>query len=182
LAASYIIAEGPEGLYLIDQHAAHERIMYERMMAARELGAVASQALLDPVPVDVPVESAHLLQGDLEALHELGFDIEHFGSNTFLVRAVPALMVQDDIAAALREIVGDLEMGNAPLGKELEARVVRRVCKRMSIKGGRVLAYAEMAALVRDLEACASPRTCPHGRPTMIQIGVTQLEKEFGRI
>ena len=182
LAASYVIAEGPEGLYLIDQHAAHERIMYERMMAAREMGATASQALLDPTPVDVPAESAHLLEGDLPALHELGFEIDHFGGNTFLVRAVPAEMIQDDIAAALREIVADLEMGDAPLAKDIEARVVRRVCKRMAIKAGRVLTYAEMAALVRDLEACHSPRTCPHGRPTMIQIGVAQLEREFGRL
>ena len=182
LAASYVIAEGPEGLYLIDQHAAHERIMYERMMAAREMGAMASQALLDPTPVDVPAESAHLLEGDLPALHELGFEIDHFGGNTFLVRAVPAEMIQDDIATALREIVADLEMGDAPLAKDIEARVVRRVCKRMAIKAGRVLTYAEMAALVRDLEACHSPRTCPHGRPTMIQIGVAQLEREFGRL
>jgi DNA mismatch repair protein MutL len=182
LAASYIIAEGPEGLYLIDQHAAHERIMYERMMAAREMGATASQVLLDPAPVDVPAESAHLLEGSLTALHDLGFEIDHFGGNTFLVRAVPAEMIQDDIAAALREIVADLEMGDAPMAKDIEARVVRRVCKRMAIKAGRVLAYAEMAALVRDLEACNSPRTCPHGRPTMIQIGVAQLEREFGRL
>lgn len=182
LAASYIIAEGPEGLYLIDQHAAHERIMFERMMAARELGAVASQVLLDPAPVDVPADTVHLLADDLDMLRDLGFEIDHFGGNTFLVRAVPAAMVQDDIAAAVREIVADLEMGDAPLRKDLEARVVRRVCKRMSIKAGRVLTYTEMAALVRDLEACDSPRTCPHGRPTMIQIGVAQLEREFGRI
>ncbi len=182
LAASYIIAEGPEGLYLIDQHAAHERIMFERLMAARELGAVASQSLLDPLPVEIPADSAHLLQGDLDMLRELGFEIEPFGGNAFLVRAVPALMVQDDIAAALREIAADLEMGDAPLQKDLETRVVRRVCKRMSIKAGRVLTYAEMQALVRDLEACDAPRTCPHGRPTMIQIGVPQLEREFGRV
>jgi DNA mismatch repair protein MutL len=182
LAASYIIAEGPEGLYLIDQHAAHERVLYERMLTARELGAVTAQHLMDAQPVDIPADSAHLLEHDLELLHGLGFEIDHFGGNTFLVRAVPAVMVQDDVAAALREIVADLEMGNAPLRKDAEARVLRRVCKRMAIKAGRVLAYAEMAALVRDLEACESPRTCPHGRPTMIQIGVLQLEKEFGRL
>ncbi|HEY3291365.1 MAG TPA: DNA mismatch repair endonuclease MutL, partial [Anaerolineae bacterium] len=182
LAASFIIAEGPEGLYLIDQHAAHERVMFERLMAAREMGSVASQALLDPVPVDIPADSAHHLHGDLEVLQDIGFDIEHFGANTFLVRSVPAVMVQDDIAAALREIVADLEMGDAPLHKDMEARVVRRVCKRMSIKAGRVLTYVEMQALVRDLEACESPRTCPHGRPTMIQIGTAQLLREFGRL
>jgi DNA mismatch repair protein MutL len=182
LAATYIIAEGPEGLYLVDQHAAHERILWERMMAAREMGAITSQALLDPVTVDVPSDSAHLLEGELEMLRDLGFEIDHFGGNTFLARSVPAVMVQDDISAALREIVADLEMGQVPLRKDAEARVLRRVCKRMAVKGNHVLSYAEMAALVRDLESCESPRTCPHGRPTMIQIGVSQLEREFGRI
>jgi DNA mismatch repair protein MutL len=182
LAATYIIAEGPEGLYLIDQHAAHERVLFERVMAARELGQASSQALLDPAPVDVPADSARALEAELPMLQELGFHIDPFGGNTFLVRAVPAVMVQDDIAAALREIIADLEMGNAPLRQDEEARVLRRVCKRMAIKAGRVLAYPEMAALVRDLEACESPRTCPHGRPTMVQIGVAQLEREFGRV
>ncbi len=182
LAATYIIAEGPEGLYLVDQHASHERILFERLMAARELGQVPSQALLDPVPVDLPADSVHRLESDLDALQGLGFHIDHFGGNTFLARAVPAVMMQDDISAALREIVADLEMGDAPLRRDLEARVLRRVCKRMAIKAGRVLTYQEMAALIRDLEACESPRTCPHGRPTMIQIGVAQLEREFGRI
>jgi DNA mismatch repair protein MutL len=91
-------------------------------------------------------------------------------------------MQQDDIVAAVRQLVADLESGDAPLRKDLEARVLRRVCKRMAIKAGRVLSFAEMAALVRDLEACESPRTCPHGRPTMIQISTGQLEKEFGRL
>lgn len=182
LAESYILAEGPEGLYLIDQHAAHERVLWERLLAQHELGALPSQHLLDPVPVTVPAESASLLEGHLEMLRALGFEIEPFGSNTFLVRAVPALMIQDDIAAALREIVADLEMGEPVLRKDVEARVLRRVCKRMAIKAGRVLSFAEMQALVRDLEACESPRTCPHGRPTMIYVGLKQIEKEFGRL
>lgn len=181
LALTYIIAEGPEGLYLIDQHAAHERILFERMLAQRDLGEVASQPLLDPVPADVPLESAYRLEENLPVMRDLGFEIEHFGGKSFLVRSVPALMVQDDIVAAVRDIVADLETGDAPMRKDVEARVLRRVCKRMAIKAGRVLALPEMAALVRDLEACESPRTCPHGRPTMIQIGTGQLEKEFGR-
>jgi DNA mismatch repair protein MutL len=182
LALTYIIAEGPEGLYLIDQHAAHERVLFEKLLAERELGAVSSQALLDPAPVDIPADSAYLLEEQLPMLQDLGFEMDHFGGNTFLVRAVPALMQQDDITAALRQLVADLEVGDAPLRKDLEARVLRRVCKRMAIKAGRVLSFAEMAALVRDLEACESPRTCPHGRPTMIQISTGQLEKEFGRL
>ncbi|MCS6846886.1 MAG: DNA mismatch repair endonuclease MutL, partial [Anaerolineae bacterium] len=182
LAESYILAEGPEGLYLIDQHAAHERVLWERLLAQHELGALPSQHLLDPVPVTIPAESASLLEGQLDMLRDLGFEIEPFGGNTFLVRAVPSLMIQDDIAAALREIVADLEMGDAVLRKDLGARVLRRVCKRMAIKAGRVLSFAEMQALVRDLEACESPRTCPHGRPTMIYVGLKQIEKEFGRL
>ncbi|HQX10158.1 MAG TPA: DNA mismatch repair endonuclease MutL [Thermoflexales bacterium] len=182
LALAYVIAEGPEGLYLIDQHAAHERVLYERMLAQRELGPVVSQALLDPLPVQLPADSAWRVEENLLVLRDLGFDLEAFGANTWLVRAVPPMMAQDDIAAALREIAGDLESGDAPLRRDIEARILRRVCKRMAIKAGRVLALSEMQALVRDLEACESPRTCPHGRPTMLQIGVGQLEKQFGRL
>jgi len=182
LAQMYILAEGPEGLYLIDQHAAHERVLWERLMAQHARGELPSQALLDPVAVTLPAESANLLADQHDLLRALGFEIEPFGSNTFLVRSVPALMLQDDIAAALREIVADLETGEPVLRQALEARVLRRVCKRMAIKAGRVLSLAEMQALVRDLEACESPRTCPHGRPTMIYLGLKQLEKEFGRL
>ncbi len=181
LATTYILAEGPEGLYLIDQHAAHERILWERAMAQLDLGQVPSQALLDPIPVTVPVSSAHLLETHLETLRAIGFEIERFGNNTFLVRSVPAIMFQDDIAAAIREIVADLEEGDAVLQRDVEAKVLRRVCKRMAIKAGRVLSLAEMQALVRDLEQCESPRTCPHGRPTMIHISVATLANEFKR-
>ena len=90
------------------------------------------------------------------------------------MHSAPALMIQDDIPTALREIVADLEMGEAVL------RELRQVCKRTAIKSGRVLLLAEMRAFVRGLDACESPRTCPHGRPTMIYVGLKQLEKEFG--
>ena len=182
LAQTYILAEGPEGLYLIDQHAAHERVLWERLMAQHARGELPSQPLLNPVVVTLPAESANLLADQRDMLHGLGFEIEPFGSNAFLVRSVPALMIQDDISAALREIVADLETGETPLRRELEARVLRRVCKRMAVKAGRVLSLAEMQALVHDLEMCESPRTCPHGRPTMIYLGLKQLEKEFGRL
>jgi DNA mismatch repair protein MutL len=182
LAATYILAEGPEGLYLIDQHAAHERILFEKLLAQYDAGGVASQALLDPVSVDVPADAVALLDENSEALRQLGFEIDQFGGASFLVRAVPQLMAQDDIPAMLRDIAAQLESGDAPLRGEIEARVLRRVCKRMAIKAGRVLSFPEMQALVRDLEACESPRTCPHGRPTIIQIGMGQLEREFGRL
>jgi DNA mismatch repair protein MutL len=182
LAATYILAEGAEGLYLIDQHAAHERILFEKLLAQHDAGEVLSQALLDPVPVEVAADSVALLDAALETLRHLGFELDPFGGNTFLVRAVPQLMQQDDITAAVRDIVADLEQGDTPLRSEVEAKILRRVCKRMAIKAGRVLSFPEMQALVRDLEACASPRTCPHGRPTIIQIGVSQLEREFGRL
>ena len=182
LALTYIIAEGPEGLYLIDQHAAHERVLFERVMAQVDLGTVVSQPLLDPVPVEVPADSARVLDDQLPTLRDLGFDMDHFGGNTFLVRSVPSVMMQDDVAGSIREIVADIESSETPLRKDMEARVLRRVCKRMAIKAGRVLALAEMQALVRDLEACESPRTCPHGRPTIIQISSSALEKQFGRM
>jgi DNA mismatch repair protein MutL len=182
LAATYILAEGPEGLYLIDQHAAHERILFEKMLAQYDAGDIVSQALLDPQTVTVPADTAALLEMHLEELRTIGFEIDPFGGSTFLVRSVPQLMQQDDIATAVRDIVADLETGDQPLRAEVEAKLLRRVCKRMAIRAGRVLSLPEMQAIVRDLEACESPRTCPHGRPTMIQIGVQQLEREFGRL
>jgi DNA mismatch repair protein MutL len=99
-----------------------------------------------------------------------------------LVRAVPALLVKKDVGAVLDEIVADLQVGDEPLANELEARIVRRVCKQAAIKAGQGLDRQEMEELIRQLEACASPRTCPHGRPTMIHMTATQLAQQFGRL
>lgn len=181
IGGTYLVAEGPDGLYLIDQHAAHERVLFEKLMAQHEMKKVTSQALLNPEAVTVPPGAAKLLLEQLTVLNHFGFDVEEFGPNTFQVRAMPTLFTGSDPAAALRALVEDFEEDEAPLLDEVEARLAARVCKRMAVKGGQALTSEEQRALLTDLEACDSPRTCPHGRPTMIHLSVDMLERQFGR-
>jgi DNA mismatch repair protein MutL len=181
IGAAYLVAEGPDGLYLIDQHAAHERVLFEKLMAQHEQKNIPSQALLTPVVVELPPASARLLEEQLPVLHRFGFEVEPFGQNAFRVRAMPTLFARSDPAAALRALVEDFEEDESPLQNEIEARVAGRVCKRLAVKAGQVLSPEEQRALLNDLETCTSPRTCPHGRPTMIHLSVDLLERQFGR-
>jgi DNA mismatch repair protein MutL len=180
VATAYIVAEGPDGLYLIDQHAAHERILYERFMAQRE-DIVPSQALLEPKVVNLPSSEAHLLEEQLPILQRIGFRVEPFGPGAFIIRAIPTILEKMEPSAALRVLVEDFEEDEAPLEHEIEAKVIARVCKRAAVKAGQVLSPDEQKALLIDLEACQAPRTCPHGRPTMIHLSVALLERQFGR-
>jgi DNA mismatch repair protein MutL len=180
VASAFLVAEGPDGLYLIDQHAAHERILYEKFMDQKE-GAVPSQSLLEPVIVEIPPGQARLIEDQLISLTNLGFQVEIFGRGSFIVRAIPTLLSDMQPDAALRVLVEDFEEDETPLGEEAEAKIVARVCKRAAIKAGQVLSPDEQAALLRDLESCRAPRTCPHGRPTMIHLSVDLLERQFGR-
>jgi DNA mismatch repair protein MutL len=181
IGATYLVAEGPDGLYLIDQHAAHERVLFEKIMAQHAQKNIPSQALLTPVVVDLPRASAEILMAQLPILQQFGFDVEPFGTNAYQVRAVPNLFAKSDPAAALRALVEDFEEDETPLQNEIEARIAGRVCKRLAVKAGQVLSNDEQRALLSDLETCASPRTCPHGRPTMIHLSVDMLERQFGR-
>ncbi len=182
VGASYIITEGPDGLFLIDQHAAHERILYERFMTDRANEAIVSQGLVAGTAVHLSPSQATLLTENLGRLGNLGFQIEPFGPNAFMVRAVPAILIKLDPARALHAVVDDLERGDTPLQGHIEARIILRVCKTAAVKAGQILSPPEMEAMVRQLEACRSPHTCPHGRPTLIHLSVAQLAREFGRI
>jgi DNA mismatch repair protein MutL len=182
LGLMYIVAEGPDGMFLIDQHAAHERVLYERFMAEKANERIPAQALLEPVMIELTMEGSDLLEENLETLLSLGFDLEPFGGNTVLVRQVPAILVGDDIQALVEEMASDLQSGDEPLADEMEARLIRRVCKQAAIKAGQTLSRQEMDELIRQLESCASPHTCPHGRPTMIHMSASTLAHEFGRL
>lgn len=180
IAAAYLVAEGPDGLYLIDQHAAHERVLFERLMEER-VSAIASQALLQPVTVEFSAGEARMITDQLPILAELGFQVEEFGLNTFLVRALPQILTGIEPTAALRVLVEDFEEDERPLQEEQEAIIIARICKRAAVKAGKTLSVEEQAALLHDLEKCQAPRTCPHGRPTMIHLSVDLLERQFGR-
>ncbi|MBM3124812.1 MAG: DNA mismatch repair endonuclease MutL [Chloroflexi bacterium] len=181
IGATYLVAEGPDGLYLIDQHAAHERVLFEKLMAQHAGTDIPAQTLLAPTVITLPPQSAKLVSAQLEFLNHFGFMVEEFGTNTFQIRALPALFSGADPQAALNALVEDFEEDETPLQAETESRLAARVCKRMAVRAGQVLTNEEQRALLSDLEACQSPRTCPHGRPTMIHLSVDMLERQFGR-
>jgi DNA mismatch repair protein MutL len=181
VAATYIVAEGPDGLYLIDQHAAHERVLFEELMAQQTKAQVPAQALLESVNVTLPPEKSRLLEAQLPILDKLGFDVEPFGPNTYTIRAIPAILVGGDPEAAINVLVEDFEEDETPLASTIEAKITGRICKRMAVKGGQILSQQEQQALLSGLEKCQSPRTCPHGRPTMIHLSADLLERQLGR-
>jgi len=181
VAATYLIAEGPDGLYLIDQHAAHERVLFEQMMAQARSGIVPSQALLEAAVVELTPEKAGILEERLDVLKGLGFEIENFGPNSFTLRAIPAILAGGDPAEAIYAVVNAFEEDETPLMAEIQDLVAARVCKRMAIKAGQILSPEEQKNLLLNLETCQVPRTCPHGRPTMIHLSAMMLERQFGR-
>ncbi|NLG27084.1 MAG: DNA mismatch repair protein MutL, partial [Chloroflexi bacterium] len=176
---TYIVAEGPGGLYLIDQHAAHERITYEALRAQRAVRAVASQELLDPLPIDVSPQQAALLEARLDDLAAFGLELAPFGGLTYVVRRIPASLVGGDIAAALLELLDAVQRGGADLSWEDQA-LISLSCHG-AVRAGQTLSTDEMRDLVRQLERCELPHTCPHGRPTIVHLSQERLEREFGR-
>lgn len=180
IGAAYLVAEGPDGLYLIDQHAAHERVLYEKFTKLK-LEERPRQQLLDPLSIQFPNTTFQLLFPQIELLIRMGFEIEEFGENTIRVKSVPALFSNVDPLSLIKACVEDFEEDENPLGNELEKKIIARICKRSAVKSGQVLSHEEQLQLVADLERCETPRSCPHGRPTMIHLSVDLLERQFGR-
>jgi DNA mismatch repair protein MutL len=181
IAATYIIAEGPDGMYLIDQHAAHERILYEKIMKSAQQ-PIARQQLLQPLAIELGTQLAGLIAEHIDTLNKSGFEIEPFGEGSHLLRAVPAFMGRQDPQRLLEEVAAGLADRTDLVGKAREDAMVTMICKRLAIKGGQVLSVAEQRELLRQLEGCDNPRSCPHGRPTMLHLSAAALEKQFGRL
>lgn len=176
---SYIISEGPEGLYLIDQHAAHERILFDRLRAVTREG-VNPQLLLEPVPLRLSPGQLAAYAEQAELFARLGFIIEPFGGGTLLLRAVPPALVDADPVRVLLDVLDEMQDEHRQGTTYGEAALWSVAC-RSAIKAGQPLSTDEMVELVRQLEATSSPQTCAHGRPTMIHLSVSQLERQFGR-
>lgn len=181
IQASYIIAEGPDGLYLLDQHAAHERVLYETLSAQRQEGPLPAQPLLQPLLIDVPPEEISLLEENRGLLEDLGFRMEPFGPHTVRLQAVPAILSTEAILSVFQDLLMDLQESRRPMEGTLEARLIRSICKRAAVKAGQVLSLEQMQHLVRALERCHMPWTCPHGRPTVLRFPLGQLARQFGR-
>lgn len=178
LSNSYIIAEGPDGLYLIDQHAAHERVLFEKIKDQRSRQEIEVQGLLEPVTFEVNPKEEEALKLHYEDLAEFGFSIEPFGDRTYLVRAVPLLLHNKDWAGTVRELLASLSGGDK--SNWWETIAISIACH-SAVRAGQALTDDEMRELIRQLEQASIPNTCPHGRPTMIRISSGQLRREFGR-
>ena len=175
LLNSYIIAEGRDGLYLIDQHAAHERILFEKIKHQWSQQEIEVQGLLEPVTFEVNPQEEVVLKAHYQKLAEFGFSIEPFGDRTYLVRAVPFLLYNKDWSGMMRQLLDSLSRG------DWAETVAKSIACHSAVRAGQVLTDDEMGELVRQLEQVAVPHTCPHGRPTMIRLSLGQLERDFGR-
>lgn len=178
LMSSYIIAEGPDGLYLIDQHAAHERILFEKVNQQRSRQEVEVQGLLEPITLEVNPKQEEVLKSRSADLAEFGFSIEAFGNRTYLIRAVPQLLSDKDWMGMLRELLDSFSGEGKSDWAEM---IATSIACHGAVRAGQVLGDDEMRELVRQLERAATPQACPHGRPAMIHLSSRQLEKEFGR-
>jgi DNA mismatch repair protein MutL len=175
----YVVAEGPDGLYLIDQHAAHERVLFEQVRDAVREGVRESQALLEPASVELTYTQQELARESREALEQYGFVLEEFGERSYLLRGVPSALNDSDPAQGLREVL-DLMSTEFRLMERRDGIAASIACHG-AIRAGKSLGTQEMTELVRQLEGAENPNTCPHGRPTMIRLSVQHLERQFGR-
>jgi DNA mismatch repair protein MutL len=180
LANTYIIAEGPNGLYLIDQHAAHERILYDRISAQWAQKEVEVQGLLQPINIELSPREEETLRASKEFLSEFGFTIEPFGNRSYVIRAIPTLMARANIIEIISALLDNLANKESP--NPWEEKIAQSLACHGAIRAGQQLSNEEMRELIKQLEQTKQPRACPHGRPTMIHLSSHQLEKEFGRI
>lgn len=179
IAQTYIIAEGPGGLYLIDQHAAAERIRFEELRTQQQQNGIAAQDLLDPLPLEFSPQQALLLEAHLSELPLFGLELIPFGGQTFLVKRIPVGLNSNEVRAALVEMLDTAQ--NQAQGFSWEEQALITLACHTAVRAGQSLALEEMRELVRRLEGSQLPHSCPHGRPTMVHMSRAQLDKEFAR-
>lgn len=181
VGAMYIVAEGPAGMYLIDQHAAHERILYEQYMARFLSQKIPVQQALAGQTITFSPSEAGLVLEKLDALHAVGFELEPFGNNMFVIRTIPAILADKDPVTVMAHVIDDLLADKQPGMEKIEEKLIRFVCRHVAVKAGQVLSHQQMQDLIRQLEFTRNPHTCPHGRPTLLHLSGEQLAREFGR-
>jgi len=182
VAATYIVAEAEDGLVLVDQHAAHERLVLERMRAALASGPAAAQALLLPEVVELDEPGCDRLEARAAELAEMGLDLERFGPKAMLVRATPALLGRSDVRGLVADLADELAAYDEALSlKERLDHVAATMACHGSVRAGRILSVAEMNALLREMEVTPHSGQCNHGRPTWVKLSMGDVEKLFGR-
>jgi DNA mismatch repair protein MutL len=176
---TYIVAEGPEGMFLVDQHAAHERVLFDQIRRRASERTPQSQPLLEPVTVELTAGQATVLSGNAEFLASYGFEVESFGESAYLLRSVPSVLTSRDPAQSLVNVL-DMVAFEGLLRQQEDVLAASIACH-SAIRAGKSLTEAEMGALLEQLEATDNPHTCPHGRPTMLHFSSYQMDREFGR-
>jgi DNA mismatch repair protein MutL len=182
VSATYIIAEAADGLVIVDQHAAHERLVLERMRAARDGDSIACQPLLMPEVVELEEPDCDRLEAAADELAGMGLEIERFGPTSVLVRSTPAALGKTEIRGLLTDLAAELaELGSAFSLQEKLDHVAATIACHGSVRAGRILSVAEMNALLREMEVTPRSGQCNHGRPTWVKLGHAEIEKLFGR-
>jgi DNA mismatch repair protein MutL len=182
VAATYIVAEAEDGLILVDQHAAHERLVLERMRRAMADGGVARQALLLPEVVELDEPACDRLEARAAELTEMGLELERFGARAVLVRATPAILGNGDVRGLVADLADELAAFDDALAlKERLDHVAATMACHGSVRAGRILSVAEMNALLREMEVTPHSGQCNHGRPTWVKLAHGDIEKLFGR-
>jgi DNA mismatch repair protein MutL len=178
----YVLMENAEGLVLMDQHAAHERVLFEQMRRAMETEGVPSQRLLIPLTMQTTPRDFDVLSRNLPVLQKLGIEAEPFGTNAFKLDALPAFVKTDDPLGLLRDVLDELAgAGTKTSALRLGEDMIATTVCRHAVKANDNLRDPELKKLLDDLLTCEMPYCCPHGRPTLIQISLPELEKKFGR-
>ena len=182
LGKLYVLMENASGLVLVDQHAAHERILFEDMRRRMEQQGVPSQRLLIPFNIQVSPKDADWLSRHVDVMQRAGIGLEPFGACTFKIDTLPTFLRATDPSQLLRDIIDDLRETSAQTSKLRlgEDMIAKTVC-RHAVKANDYLREPELVRLIQDLLACELPYCCPHGRPTMIQLSYAELERKFGR-
>ena len=178
----YIVAENDQGLVLVDMHAAHERITYERLKTAHDAGPVEAQPLLVPESLSVRREEAELAEAHAEWFGELGFELDRSGPERLTIRQVPALLADADTVALVRDLLADVAAdGTSSRATEARNEVLSTMACHGSVRAGRRLTLDEMNALLRAMERTERSDQCNHGRPTWVQLGMSDLDRLFLR-
>lgn len=178
---TYILAQGPDGLYIIDQHAAHERIMYEKYKNSYETGGIQSQQLISPFLIEMTPRDISLIKDNSDIISKLGFDFEYFGNNSVMLRSVPLVFGEPQLKKLFVEIV-DLMEGSESAGKNIIDNMIYTMACKSAVKANDRLSNIEMEEIIKMLRQTVNPYTCPHGRPTIIKLTKYELEKKFKRI
>jgi DNA mismatch repair protein MutL len=180
ISNAYIVAEGPDGMHLIDQHAAHESVLYYRLLRQWEARQPDVQPMLDPLPVELSAEQLDVVEGAAEVMMRYGLSLEAFGGATYLVRSVPAMARRVDASRLVTEVL-DLARTSGPNAPDLQHGVAASIACHSAVRAGQALDRQEMEALANALVNEANPQHCPHGRPTTVKVTTHMLERQFGR-